>query len=115
MKNAQVEELWKARQARTLHPDGHFEYKGRYPHGYVVAWWPSEWERCSCCMGLYRPTRLHPYTLMVHCRTKRHIKQLLAKQIFPVLPVFKPNADIVAARAAARQELAAIFGGAKQA
>lgn len=113
MKDPQLEELWRARQAREIHPIGEFEYKGRYPNRKVVGWWPSEIERCSCCAGLYGPTSWHPYALMVHCRTRGHIKQLLQKQLFaPMLGIWTPAAQIEqqrAAQAAARAELAQFF------
>lgn len=60
--------LLNARQAREVHPDGTFEKHG--------VWYPSDTERQPCCEGLRNPTRKYPYSLIVHCRTAKHIAHL---------------------------------------
>ena len=57
-----------ARQSRDTHPSGYFDDKGR--------WYPSDEETQPCCEDIRTPTRRFPYSLMVHCRTLRHVAQL---------------------------------------
>ena len=59
---------YEARQAREENPDGKFDNGGR--------WYPSAAERKGCCYGLREPSRNWPYSLMVHCRTLRHVSRL---------------------------------------
>lgn len=61
---------YQARQDRQEHPDGTFDNAGR--------WYPSDTEYRACCDHIRRPSRAWPYTLMQHCRTKKHITQLHA-------------------------------------
>lgn len=68
----QIKEKFKARQARSEHPDGKFDSAGR--------WYPSDEERQSCCDFVRSPSRAYPYSLMVHCRSKKHIANLFASQ-----------------------------------
>lgn len=56
------------RQSRRRHPDGTFDSAQR--------WYPSAGERCGCCEGIRSPSRAHPYSYMVHCRTAAHVAQL---------------------------------------
>ncbi len=56
------------RQDRKHHPDGKFDNGGR--------WYPSETERCECCDHIRYPSRAYPYSLMVHCRTAKHVASL---------------------------------------
>jgi len=51
------------RQNRTAHPDGE-TVRGR--------WYPSDSERCDCC-GVRSPSRSYPWSLMLHCRTAKHV------------------------------------------
>ena len=60
--------LLKQRQERVVNPDGAFDEKG--------AWYPSDAERQPCCEGLASPTRRYPYSLVVHCRTAKHVAHL---------------------------------------
>ena len=53
------------RQNRKSHPDGRADKAGR--------WYPSASEGQSCCHQVRQPTRSYPWSLMVHCRTARHI------------------------------------------
>jgi len=50
-------------QERRANPDGTFDQAGR--------WYPSV--RCDCCAEIRSPSRQWPYSLMVHCRTARHV------------------------------------------
>ena len=54
------------RQSRVQHPDGRFD-GGR--------WFPSDIESQSCC-GVRSPSRSWPWSLMLHCRTLRHVARL---------------------------------------
>lgn len=56
------------RRDRGAHPDGTFDKAGR--------WWPSSSERRPCCKLIRQPSRAHPYSYMVHCRTIPHVAQL---------------------------------------
>ena len=62
--NRAVREYYQ-RQNRKSHPDGRADKAGR--------WYPSASERQSCCNQVRQPTRSYPWSLMVHCRTARHI------------------------------------------
>jgi hypothetical protein len=55
------------RQSRYSHPDGKFDNGGR--------WYPSQSEKCDCC-NVRRPSRAYPYSLMLHCRTIKHVARL---------------------------------------
>jgi len=57
-----------ARRDRRKHPLGHFDGGGR--------WYPSEDETRSCCATIRAPSRRWPYSLMLHCRTIRHVAAL---------------------------------------
>ncbi len=57
-----------ARRARRRNPDGQFDSCWR--------WYPSDQERRPCCDGIRRPSRRWPYSLMLHCRTARHVAEL---------------------------------------
>jgi hypothetical protein len=67
-----VEYLYEQRQSRELHPCGDFDNQGR--------WYPDEEEEeCDCCESVRTPSRKWPYSKMVHCRSKKHIKNLVEK------------------------------------
>jgi hypothetical protein len=53
------------RQNREVHPGGTFDKAGRF--------FPNSDEWSSCCAHVAIPSRAHPYRLMVHCRTLKHI------------------------------------------
>lgn len=61
-------EEYRKRKSRGKHPDGQFDGGGR--------WYPSAPERQDCCSRIRQPSRSYPYSLMVHCRTARHVAQL---------------------------------------
>lgn len=58
-------EEYKSLKERRTNPDGYFDDGGR--------WWPSENEKQECCEGIRTPSRAYPYSLIVHCRSLRHV------------------------------------------
>jgi len=56
------------RSHRIKHPSGSFDKQGR--------WYPDESEKRSCCSAIRSPSTSYPYSLMSHCRTKKHIAEL---------------------------------------
>jgi hypothetical protein len=62
-------QMYESRQSRETHPDGSFDSAGR--------WYPSDDEECPCCMDIRSPSRAYPFSLMRHCRTRKHIRNLL--------------------------------------
>ena len=58
-------EEFKALQSREINPTGTFDNAGR--------WYPADSEKAECCEGLRSPSRAYPYSLMVHCRTLKHV------------------------------------------
>lgn len=67
-----IRELWELRRDRVQHPVGDFDSAGR--------WYPHKSGKCTCCEYVREPSRAYPYTMMVHCRTKIHIQNLLRKR-----------------------------------
>jgi len=57
-----------ARQRRDRHPKGKFDSAGR--------WYPSNSEVRDCCERIRSPSRRWPYSLMLHCRTAKHVAAL---------------------------------------
>ena len=57
-----------SRRDRVQYPEGAFDSAGR--------WYPSKEEHCTCCDLVRAPSRHWPYSLMLHCRTLRHIARL---------------------------------------
>jgi len=57
-----------ARQDRAEHPEGEFDKAGRF--------YPSLVEEQDCCRAIRGPSRAHPYSYMVHCRTAAHVAAL---------------------------------------
>lgn len=66
-----IKTIYERRQARIEHPSGRTDNGGR--------WYPSDDEHCDCCNMVRQPSRAYPWSLMVHCRTKKHIKNLVEK------------------------------------
>ena len=64
--------LYELRRDRLMHPRGTFDKGGR--------WYPSADEECDCCHHIRTPSRSWPYSMLMHCRTFKHCKQLVAKQ-----------------------------------
>ncbi len=64
-----TKEMYESRKDRETHPDGYFDRGGR--------WYPNESEECECCKNIRTPSRAYPYSLMTHCRSKKHINNLL--------------------------------------
>jgi hypothetical protein len=56
------------RQSRATNPLGGFDKAGR--------WYPDPDERRDCCDSIRSPSRRFPYSLMLHCRTLKHIAKL---------------------------------------
>lgn len=67
-----VNEIYQDRKKRETHPDGTFDNAKR--------WYPDDNEKASCCESIRKPSRNHPYSLMVHCRSKQHIKTVMASR-----------------------------------
>lgn len=63
--------LYKGRQERILHPLGHFNSDRK--------WFPDDKEKCKCCEDIKTPSRGYPFTLNQHCRTKKHVKEMVEK------------------------------------
>ena len=61
-------ELWMARRDRSTHPEGYFDYLGR--------WYPGEAERRECCEKVVQPSGNYRFTLSLHCRTTGHVAAL---------------------------------------
>ncbi|MHC4777376.1 MAG: hypothetical protein ACYTFG_02235 [Planctomycetota bacterium] len=64
---------FKRRQDRTEHPEGEFDKAKR--------WYPIGVEDCTgddCGADIRSPSRNHPYSLMLHCRTLRHVAWLFS-------------------------------------
>jgi hypothetical protein len=63
--------VYVARQRRAIHPQGEFELGGR--------WYPyMEMEYRGCCDRIRCPSRNWPYSLMLHCRTAKHVAALFS-------------------------------------
>ena len=56
------------RHFRVAHPKGNFDKAGR--------WSPAKTEHCQCCDGIRQPSRAWPFSLMLHCRSIRHVASL---------------------------------------
>lgn len=67
-----VLDVYQKRQTRLVDPDGKFDNGGR--------WYPSESEKCECCGYVRSPSRAWPYSYLLHCRTRKHVANLLAKR-----------------------------------
>ena len=63
-----VKSVYLDRRARMAHPAGKFDTGGR--------WFPSDGEYQPCCYAIRSPSRSFPYSLMVHCRSLRHVARL---------------------------------------
>lgn len=65
-----------ARRDRRKHPSGRFDGGGR--------WYPDENEARQCCATIRAPSRRWPYSLMLHCRTARHVAALYGVEVSDV-------------------------------
>lgn len=61
-------QMFLARQSRAQHPAGTFDKAQR--------WEPDASEHRPCCNSIRTPSRSFPFSLMVHCRTAKHIARL---------------------------------------
>lgn len=68
---AEIEVVFESRKNRDSHPQGKFDKGGR--------WYPSDAEIASCCDRVRSPSRAHPYSCLVHCRTRKHIQTWYAE------------------------------------
>ena len=68
----QIQDLFDKRKDRVEHPAGSFDRQGR--------WFPAQEETQDCCRGLRSPSRAWPYSLLLHCRTKKHCQNLILSQ-----------------------------------
>ena len=64
-----INQIYQRRKSREQHPSGTFDKGGR--------WYPDSSEHASCCDSIRTPSLNWPYSLMLHCRTKAHIKHML--------------------------------------
>lgn len=55
------------RQRRESHPSGRFD---------GTIWNPDSSERQTCCSSIRSPSRAYPWSLMLHCRSIRHVASL---------------------------------------
>lgn len=62
--------VYAARRRRIVHPYAWFDSAGR--------WYPTEKEYQDCCCQIRSPSRNWPYSLMLHCRTAKHIAQIFS-------------------------------------
>ena len=97
-------EEYQRRKERDEHPSGWFDTKGRwYPYCLedledmnIVE---SEIEKASCCSMIREPSRKWPYSLMNHCRTKKHIRnriiENIIREMLTVLKVHENEVDLV--------------------
>jgi hypothetical protein len=60
--------VYLARKCRHMHPDGSMDKAGR--------WYPSGDEQ-ECCAKIRRPSRRFPWGLLTHCRSSKHVANLL--------------------------------------
>lgn len=67
-----VDDLYQARKARLVHPEGTFDKGGR--------WYPSARENGSVSATHRSPSRAWPYSYLTACRTRRHCAELAARQ-----------------------------------
>lgn len=56
---------YNALQAREQNPAGRFNRQKR--------WYPTQAQ--ECCASVHQPTDRYPYSLMLHCRSAKHIGQ----------------------------------------
>jgi hypothetical protein len=73
-----IDKIFVARQERRTHPSGRQDNGGR--------WFPSNSEECDCCKSVRSPSKAFPWSYMTHCRTKKHVIQLINK-----LGVYHPS------------------------
>jgi len=74
-----------ARKNRTEHPDGKCDSGGR--------WYPTEGERQACCHNIRTPSRRWPWSLVKHCRTKKHVANLFGVTVAEINKAIKEMQD----------------------
>lgn len=70
MKEYNAGVVYVARQRRIVHPHGKFDSGGR--------WYPNNSEYRACCDQIRSPSRRWPYSLMLHCRTAKHVAAMFS-------------------------------------
>lgn len=63
-----IDDVYQARKLRLIHPVGQFDNAGR--------WYPSPAEDAGVSGTVRWPSRAWPYSLMVACRTRKHVAAL---------------------------------------
>ena len=96
--------VYAARQRRAVHPLGEFDSASR--------WYPyAKREHRSCCDRIRSPSRRWPYSLMLHCRTAKHVARLFSVPERDVLRAAKAFASLEGSRLAVEAEEALQFVG----
>lgn len=62
---AEIQTVYELRRDREENPAGQFDRQKR--------WYPTDHEAASCCRTVRTPSAAYPYSLLVHCRTKKHL------------------------------------------
>ncbi len=65
---ADLDEAHRRLQQREAHPPGRTDNGGR--------WYPADKWAAKCCNSVRSPSRDYPWSLMLHCRTRRHLERL---------------------------------------
>lgn len=60
--------LFVSRKNRESHPQGEFDKQKRF--------YPNQSELQDCCSEIRRPSAAYPFSLMVHCRSAKHIANM---------------------------------------
>lgn len=83
----EITSVFESRKNRDSHPFGSTDNGGR--------WYPSEYEQASCCKAIRSPSRAHPYSYMVHCRTKKHVETWYAEHVMVRYEYFRAGTRTV--------------------
>jgi len=69
-----VKEMYEDRKNRDTHPEGEFDGKQR--------WTPDKYsEEAICCYSIRTPSASWPFSLIKHCRSKKHLKHLASETL----------------------------------
>lgn len=69
-----IKEIYELAKNRAIHPAGKFDNAGR--------WHPADLLENSVSSDIRQPSRAWPYSLMVHCRTRKFIKNFVENNSF---------------------------------
>lgn len=75
-----------ARKSRVCYPDGHSDRAGR--------WYPTAEERQECCSAIRSPSREHPFGLLQHCTTAKHVAALYGIELAALNAAAKEVKDV---------------------